>query len=129
MPLQRLDHVNLRTRNLDAMTKWYRDVLGMEQGKRPPFPFPGAWLYIGDQAAVHLVGVDRELDAPEPQIEHFALSATGLTEFLARLDSADTPYEATRVPGAGILQINVFDVDGNHIHIDFSAEEADAAGL
>lgn len=129
MPLERLDHVNLRTSKLDAMVEWYGRALGMVSGARPPFPFPGAWLYAGDHPAVHLVGVDDEPAAVEPKIEHFALTATGLSEFVSNLQDAGIEYRAARVPGFGILQINLFDVDGNHIHVDFSPEEADAAGL
>ena len=129
MQLNKLDHVNIRTANLENMVAWYCDVLGMENGKRPPFPFPGAWLYAGDQAAVHLVGVEDAPQSVEPGIEHFAMSATGLKTFIERLEASETEYRAVRVPGINILQINVFDCDGNHIHIDFTAEEADAAGL
>ena len=129
MQLNRLDHVNVRTANLDAMVDWYRTVLGMESGKRPPFSFPGAWLYAGDHAVVHLVGVEDAPKSIEPGIEHFSISATGLAELLETLKQTGTEYRASRVPGYGILQINVFDFDGNHIHIDFSPEEADAAGL
>lgn len=129
MQLDKLDHVNIRTANLDNMVAWYRDVLGMESGDRPPFPFPGAWLYAGDHAAVHLVGVDEVPQSVEPNIEHFAMSATGLADFVERLNASGTEFRAIRVPGINILQINVYDCDGNHIHIDFSPEEADAAGF
>ncbi len=129
MPLQNLDHVNLRTDNLEAMVDWYQTVLGMDNGARPPFPFPGAWLYVGNQAVVHLIGQDQQINTVEPRIEHFALTATGLPEVVARLEKADVSYQAVRVPGLRVLQINLFDCDGNHIHIDFSPEEADAAGL
>ena len=129
MQLNKLDHVNIRTANLDNMVAWYRDVLGMESGDRPPFPFPGAWLYAGDHAAVHLVGVDEAPQSVEPNIEHFAMSATGLADFVERLKVSGTEFRAVRVPGINILQINVYDCDGNHIHIDFSPEEADAAGF
>ncbi|MEM8689306.1 MAG: VOC family protein, partial [Pseudomonadota bacterium] len=125
MQLDKLDHVNIRTANLDNMVAWYRDVLGMESGDRPPFPFPGAWLYAGDHAAVHLVGVDEVPQSVEPNIEHFAMSATGLADFVERLNASGTEFLAIRVPGINILQINVYDCDGNHIHIDFSPEEAD----
>ncbi|MCP5080709.1 MAG: glyoxalase [Alphaproteobacteria bacterium] len=129
MQLNKLDHVNIRTANLENMVAWYCGVLGMENGKRPPFPFPGAWLYAGDQAAVHLVGVESAPQSVEPGIEHFAMSATGLQTFIDKLDASGIEYRAVRVPGINILQINVFDCDGNHIHIDFTSEEADAAGL
>ncbi len=129
MKLGTLDHVNIHTANLDAMVSWYDRILGMTAGDRPPFPFPGAWLYAGDQAAVHLVGIDEERRGLEPKLEHFAITATGLTEFLARLEKENVAYELARVPGYRILQVNLHDCDGNHIHIDFSPEEADAAGL
>ena len=57
MRLLAFDHVNVRTANLAAMVDWYDRVLGMKPGKRPNFDFPGAWLYLGDQALVHLVRV------------------------------------------------------------------------
>ena len=129
MQLDKLDHVNLLTANLDKMVDWYCTVLGMENGQRPPFSFPGAWLYVDDQAVVHMVGADVEPSAIEPKIEHFALSATGLAGFVKQLNEATIQFEAVRVPGFGVLQINLFDCDGNHIHIDFPPEEADAIGL
>ncbi|MDH3743209.1 MAG: VOC family protein [Hyphomicrobiales bacterium] len=129
MQIEELDHVNVRTSNLEEMVEWYGAVLGMKSGKRPPFPFPGAWLYAGDHAAIHLVGVTEDPRSVEPKIEHFALTASGLTQLLEHLEAEGILYKAIRVPGLGILQINLFDPDGNHIHIDFSPEEADAAGL
>mgnify|MGYP002137710046 CR=1 FL=1 len=40
----------------------------MKAGNRPPFPFPGAWLYTGDHPAVHLVGVAREMREVELRV-------------------------------------------------------------
>ena len=60
MEIRKLDHVNVRTAALENMISWYTEVLGMRQGERPNFPFPGAWMYVGDVAAVHLVGVDGD---------------------------------------------------------------------
>ncbi|MGI9480997.1 MAG: VOC family protein [Hyphomicrobiales bacterium] len=129
MQLEKLDHVNIRTANLKEMVEWYGSVLGMENGERPPFSFPGAWLYAGSHPAVHLVGVEGKPSSIEPKIEHFAFTASGLKELTARLDKMGIDYRAVRVPGIDVLQINVHDCDGNHIHIDFSPQEADEAGL
>ncbi len=127
MKLGTLDHVNVRTQNLEDMVAWYQRVLGLSQGKRPTFSFPGAWLYIDDKPIVHLVGVDRSLPAQQEELrlEHFAISATGLTEFLARLKKDDLAYTLNKVPSFPIVQVNVWDPDGNHIHIDFHADEAE----
>ncbi len=125
MALSKLDHVNLRTAKLADMQAFYTDVLGMTLGARPPFPFPGAWLYCGEQAAVHLIEVDRQ-PAPEGELrlEHFAFSAAGLADFLELLNTRGEAYRIGVVPGFGIIQVNIHDPDGNHIHVDFAAAEA-----
>lgn len=120
-----LDHVNIRTRNLDAMIAWYGGVLGMKAGWRPDFPFGGAWLYAGDRAVVHLVEADRT--APPDgglQLEHAAFAAEGYAGFVESLDQGGHRYELVRLEQAGIVQVNVWDPDGNHLHIDFAASEA-----
>ena len=127
MPLTAFDHVNILTSNLDAMTRWYTDVLGLQSGPRPDFGFPGAWLYLGETAVVHLVGVD---DAPQGyggvRIEHVAFRAEGYQAFLKTLKTQGIEPQLGRVPGTDIVQVNIHDPDGNHLHIDFdlSAEPA-----
>jgi catechol 2,3-dioxygenase-like lactoylglutathione lyase family enzyme len=126
MPLEGFDHVNVRTANLEAMKAFYTDVLGMQAGPRPPFSFPGAWMYLGQHAVIHLVGVERQPAATEPALEHVAFAAKGLGEFLDRLDRAGIAWRPGIVPGFGTVQINIHDPDGNHLHIDFAPEEAAA---
>ncbi len=123
MQLHKLDHVNVRTDNLDAMVQWYTDILGMRCGDRPNFPFPGAWLYVADQAVVHLVGVGENPGAGAEgnlKLEHFAFSATGMAAFEARLVAAGERFERRDLPNGAITQYNIWDPDGNHIHIDFA---------
>ena len=121
MQLKRLDHVNVRTANLQAMIDWYGAVLDLRPGPRPPFSFNGAWLYCGEQPIVHLVEVAERPRGVEPRLEHFAISAEGLGAFIARLEARGERYEKGVVPGFGITQINIWDPDGNHIHIDFAS--------
>ena len=129
MNLHSLDHVNLRTENLKELVEWYCKILGLVEGNRPPFSFPGAWLYLGDKAVIHIVGIKEKLSTKEPKIEHFAFSASGLDSFIDRLEIQNIPFEAIRVPEYKIFQININDSDGNHIHIDFHSKEADALDL
>ena len=121
-----LDHVNLRTKQLEAMIEWYTSVLGLRDGDRPNFPFPGAWLYAGDQAVVHLVGISEDPGAGSDvplKLEHFALSASGRAGFEARLKEKGERFETSELQSVGIVQYNVWDPDGNHIHVDFSMDE------
>jgi catechol 2,3-dioxygenase-like lactoylglutathione lyase family enzyme len=127
MPLTRLDHVNIRTHRLDAMIRFYCDVVGLHNGDRPPFSFGGAWLYCGDQAAVHFV----ELTDKQPgnnegagRIDHFAFMASDLRGFIARLESGGIDHAIRTIPELGNTQVNVRDPDGNRVEIQFPADES-----
>lgn len=126
--IEDLDHINIRTTRLAEMIDWYDKVLGMKPGPRPNFSFPGAWLYAKDQAMVHVVEVKAEpgSDPNDLKLEHGAFRATGFDEFIAKLDQMGEKYELTRVPTFPIVQVNIWDPDGNHLHIDFHADEARA---
>ena len=121
-----LDHINIRTANLAAMSRFYNDILGMPKGDRPPFGFSGAWHYVGDRAAVHLVEVPKGPKGVDPKIEHFALRSKGLANFVAHLKKRKVDYNTVKVPLTGMIQVNVLDPDGNHIEVQFEAAEAGA---
>lgn len=63
MSLSTLDHCSIRTTRFAETRDFYVDVLGMEDGDRPDFDFPGNWLYVGEKPVVHLIGIDP--DKPE----------------------------------------------------------------
>ena len=122
--IERLDHLNLRTAQLEAMKAWYVEVLGFEDGPRPDFGFPGAWMYANGQPMIHLVGVDPAPEEPGDNLalEHGAFSAKGLNGFLEKLEARGEPHRVSLVKAIGVTQVNVWDPDGNHLHIDFADE-------
>ena len=123
MQLKAFDHVNVKTANLANMVAWYEDVLGLVSGPRPDFQFDGAWMYLGDLAIVHLVAQAEPAKSIDPQIEHFAISAEGLNDFIKKLKDRGIEPKVNKIESFGIVQVNIFDPDGNHIHIDFKSEE------
>jgi catechol 2,3-dioxygenase-like lactoylglutathione lyase family enzyme len=126
MTIQKLDHVNIRTAQLDTLIKWYSDILGLNQGPRPDFSFPGAWLYAHDSAVVHLVGTEGRpgtgSEAPL-KLEHFAFSASDRDQFERHLNVMDVPYRIAEIKDFRLVQYNLSDPDGNHIHVDFAVDE------
>jgi glyoxylase I family protein len=50
-----LDHLTLRTKDLEAAKAFFETVLGLEVGYRPAFPFRGYWVYAAGQPVVHLI--------------------------------------------------------------------------
>lgn len=123
MQLCELEHVNLRTANLARAVAWYERVLGMRSGDKPDVPQTFAWMYVGAKPYVHIVEVAGVQPIENPTLEHFSFSAKGLKSFLSLLKREGVPYETIRVPSVNI-QVNVFDPDRNHIHIDFDLAEA-----
>ena len=125
MNINKLDHVNVRTTRLKEMIEWYSSVLGMYSGNRPEFPFPGAWMYAGDSAVVHLVGVENPGTGTEKalKLEHFAFSASGHKRFIKHLESDKIPYKQIDRSNFNRIQVNLWDPDGNHIHVDFQTDE------
>ena len=122
--IEGLDHINIRTGNLAAMIAWYRDVLGLEEGARPDFSFDGAWMYAGGHPVVHLVAVDKTPeDGPELRLEHAAFRASGYGRFIGQLQKTGARHRVSRVPGMPIVQVNLWDPDGNHLHVDFDSAE------
>ena len=64
---------------------------------------------------------------PEPQgslrLEHFAFSATGFKEFIARLEAQQIPFRLGSPAEFPIRQVGISDPDGNHLHVDFPESE------
>jgi catechol 2,3-dioxygenase-like lactoylglutathione lyase family enzyme len=118
-----LDHVNIRTARLGELVAFYSSVLGLVIGPRPPFTFPGAWLYVGNRPVLHLVEVTAAEAPPETEAErlrlsHFAFRATGLDALLSRLGGANVGYHTMPLPGTAVTQVHFADPDGNMLHVD-----------
>lgn len=122
-----LDHVNIRTAALERMVAYYEGTLGLRRGPRPPFDFPGAWLYAGERAVVHLIGLRRAPGGPTERealrLEHYALRAgpeADLHAFLAHLERLGIEGQVVTLPDGSAVQVNLWDPDGNHLHLDFT---------
>ncbi len=126
MHIKELNHVNLRTQDLAGMIDWYVNVLGLKNGYRPAFPFAGAWLYAGDTPVVHLVEVETPPGAGSDgdlKLEHFAFAASGAAQFEQRLQAHKQKFRKSGIEEIGLVAFNVWDPDGNHIHVDFQTDE------
>lgn len=117
--LTALDHVNLRTADMEKMAQWYSEVLGLRRGPRPEMSVAGIWMYLNDDAVVHLVHCDDPLTREPVSLEHFAFRATGMDAFKEKLAALGIDYEPQEIPGTDIVQLNLHDPMGNHLHIDF----------
>lgn len=123
MPIQRLDHVTIQTHDVQATRDFYVGVLGLTEGERPPFNFPGLWLYDGAAPVIHVIGLDAT-DAPlrgTGPIDHIAFRVDGLPAMRERLAQSGLASEERFVPRTGDVQLFVTDPSGVKIELNFAA--------
>ncbi len=131
MRINRIDHFNIRTRDLDRLCEFYTQGIGLEIGDRPPFDSPGVWLYAGGHPILH-VGVAKDDDQQGKAdntlpLDHIALETEGFVDALERLDGAGIEYRMFDVPDRDMKQIFVRDPDGVALELNFTNPEDLAA--
>lgn len=118
-----LDHINIRTADLAATRRLFVEVLGLSEGWRPPFPFPGAWLYAGDKDVVHLVEVSQPASPSDAaSLDHFAFDISDYEAALQKIEATGLPFRATVTPGTSVKQIFVRDANGVTIELNWKGE-------
>jgi catechol 2,3-dioxygenase-like lactoylglutathione lyase family enzyme len=141
-----LNHFSIRTTDMEATRVFYEAALGVTVGPRPPFPFPGMWLYNGshDQVAnalVHVIGMDlndpdglkqylgdRDVSSLKGSgaVDHIALFDTGLEAKLAHLAKLGMAVRERTVPAIGLHQLFLDDPNGVVIELNYPAQEKTA---
>ena len=124
MPLKNLNHLLVLAQDLEATRDFYVDVLGLAVGPRPSFKSSGYWLYLGDQAVVHLVNKDSDSEnTGTGPIDHVAFEATGLKEMIARLEELAISVRHHKVPDLDLHQVFIHDPNGVKIELNYPASE------
>jgi len=124
-----LDHFNIRTRKLAETVRFYEDVLGLENGDRPNFAFPGAWMYSEGKPVVHLVDISQTSEPQKPDsgvVHHVAFASRGFAGMKAQLTSKGLPFDVREVPGVEVWQIFVIDPNGVMIELNYEAAKEQA---
>ena len=121
MPVELLEHYTIRCADMEATRDFYRDVIGLEVGARPAFPFPGYWLYLGGVPIVHLVKAEdgEPKGAGTAALDHIAFRGIDIDATRTTLRSHALDFRETAVPGGRLQQIFVRDPDGILIELNF----------
>ena len=146
MPVTGLEHYLVRAKDIEATKDFYTEMLGLTEGWREPFPFPGYWLYLGDVPCVHLVGIDPDdqgrqgylsegiegrgdqADAMHGTgaIDHLGFQATGLSHYRDQFQSRGVNFRE-RVVGK-LTQLFVEDPNGITIELNFVTADEQQPG-
>jgi catechol 2,3-dioxygenase-like lactoylglutathione lyase family enzyme len=149
MPIERLDHYSVRTRDLVGAVHFYAAVLGFVCGPRPVFPFSGAWLYrmddqsnpvggslvhliaTGDKDETGLTGFLGEKSAHSVQgtgpMDHIAFHATDIAAMYQTLNLCQIPFRERRVVGLPLHLLFIEDPSGVTIELNYTSPSDIAA--
>jgi catechol 2,3-dioxygenase-like lactoylglutathione lyase family enzyme len=131
MPLTKMEHYLVLTKDIDATRDFYCRVLGMTDGFRPQLGFPGYWLYLGDTACIHVAewqtysahSLSRGIPVSTPAegtgaFDHIAFVATDYDELLADLErNGLKPFRNVTHPN-GLRQVFLLDPNGIKIEVN-----------
>jgi catechol 2,3-dioxygenase-like lactoylglutathione lyase family enzyme len=127
MTVTACNHFTVLTDDLPATLAFYETHLNLKPGARPPFKFPGAWLYAdggkGPDPILHIVaGIDKSR-LVKGVLDHMAFSGKGLAAAVDKLRQHGIKYELRRLPEYGTWQLFFFDPNNAKVEIDFDAAE------
>ena len=128
MSVTAMNHFTILTDDLPATLAFYEEHLNLKAGARPPFTFPGAWLYAdggkGPDPILHIVAGINKDRLVKGVIDHMAFSGAGLAAAVAKLKRGGIEYELRRLPSYGTWQLFFFDPNGAKVEIDYDPAEA-----
>lgn len=128
MAVTGFNHYNLRADRptLDALRDFYVDIVGLQQGFRPPFKSFGYWLYAGTQDVLHLTEARPDESRPSNvanTFDHVAFSCADALEMERHLTDANVAFTREYVPLTGRVQIFFNDPCGNGVELNFAQAE------
>ena len=121
MAVDSLQHINLRSTDVERSREFYVEVVGLVVGPRPPIASVGYWLYLGEVPVIHLV--QRPLDATAPTgsgaVDHVAFHGVDFDTARARFSALGIVFREAVIPRDGTRQLFVHDPDGVKIELNF----------
>jgi catechol 2,3-dioxygenase-like lactoylglutathione lyase family enzyme len=121
----KLDHYNVSTRKLGDTVRFYEEMLGLVNGPRPPFDFPGAWLYSEGHPVLHLNDIsptDKQQRPDSGVIDHVAFGSRGFEGMKKHLAQKGVEFRVNEVPNSTRRQI--FLTDPNNVLIELNFDVA-----
>jgi catechol 2,3-dioxygenase-like lactoylglutathione lyase family enzyme len=130
MRVEKLDHVNIQTRDLDGTAKFFTDVLGLV--RRPPpglNPETNTWMFDEqDRPIVHLsmpgtlLGEGKlDIRVGGGAVHHIAFDCAGYVEFVRRLERLGVTYGENHVVEIDLRQVFIHEPNGVMVECNFRA--------
>lgn len=129
-----INHILIRVTDLDAMIRFFEQILELKKGKRPPFTFAGAWLWADEKPLIHLSEADpvdqgqldylggkkMNSDSGTGIIDHVAFSGQDYNKLIVRLQKHQTSFFERTLPLTGEHQVFIEGPEGLRVEVQFS---------
>ena len=130
MPLTKLEHYFVYASDLERSRHFYEEILGLENGPRPDFDFPGFWFYLDGTPVVHvgddgfeggyvIEGEPRKINGSTGPVDHIAFRGTDIDAFVKRFESLEIGFQRREIPDFKLSQLFVKDPEGVTIEMNF----------
>lgn len=120
-----MNHFTILTDDLEKTLRFYGEYLDLHPGPRPPFKFPGAWLYArdGKDPILHVIAGKPKADLVKGVIDHMAFTGRNLAGMVRKLKASGIEYDLRRLPDYGTWQLFFYDPNDAKIELDYDPSE------
>ncbi|MDC1209709.1 VOC family protein [Pseudomonadota bacterium] len=138
MAIKTFEHVLILAEDVDKTKDFYVNLLGLEAGFRPEFPFKGYWLYLKsnkEAACIHLamrqqddgqdyyIGKKDNVKSGSGAIDHVAFNADDIEGMKSKLENKSVEFTHRKVPGFPLEQLFINDPDGVKVELNYKVDD------
>lgn len=132
MRVEKLDHVNIQTRDLDGTARFFEEVLGLVRRQPPGLnPETNLWMYDEhERPIVHLskpgtlLGESQDDIRPHlggGAVHHIAFDCAGYSDFVSRLGRLGVKFGENHVKEIDLRQVFIHEPNGVMVECNFRA--------
>jgi len=127
MRVNRIDHFNLRTRQLEETCSFYERMLQLRRGRAAGMDQArNAWMYDEqNNPIIHInMPADDETELPggnTGKLHHVALDCQGYDEMMKRIADLGVYHETNFIDEIGLRQVFLYDPNGVRLELNFQA--------